>query len=196
MDPHIFVFFGRSGSGKGTQVELLMEYLKKKDPGRDIIHVETGKKLRAHAQDGTYSGILTNEVLSKGGLMPEFLPIYMWADTFIREYSGEEHLILDGVSRRLPEAGVLLGAIRFYHAKSAYIIHIDAKPEVVRERLLSRKRADDTDEYIESRLAWFEENTRPAIDFFRTAEGVHFIEVDGSRDSVEVHKDLITRIGL
>ncbi|MEX0931557.1 MAG: nucleoside monophosphate kinase [Candidatus Paceibacterota bacterium] len=194
MDPHIFVFFGRSGSGKGTQVELLREYLKKKDPGREIIHVETGKKLRAHAEDGTYSGHLTHEVLSKGGLMPEFLPIYMWSDTFVKEYSGEEHLILDGVSRRLPEAGVLLGAINFYHAKKAYVVHIDVAPEIVKQRLLERKRPDDTEEYIASRLAWFEENTRPAIDFFKNAEGITFIEIDGSGGSEKVHEELIKRI--
>ena len=41
-----FIFMGRSGCGKGTQAKLLMEYLKKIDPARDIFYLETGAGVR------------------------------------------------------------------------------------------------------------------------------------------------------
>ena len=46
MEPLTFIFIGRSGCGKGTQAELLQEYIKKLDQQRLIFYIETGERFR------------------------------------------------------------------------------------------------------------------------------------------------------
>ena len=46
MIPHTFIFVGQSGSGKGTQVDLLKEKLQKRHPNDEIYHLETGENFR------------------------------------------------------------------------------------------------------------------------------------------------------
>ncbi|MCX6747481.1 MAG: hypothetical protein NTW98_00835, partial [Candidatus Nomurabacteria bacterium] len=46
MQPYTFVFFGMFGSGKGTQIKLLMEYLKSKH-NKEVVYAGTGEGLRS-----------------------------------------------------------------------------------------------------------------------------------------------------
>ena len=46
LNKDTFIFIGASGSGKGTQVALLKEYIKKKDPETPIFYVQTGEYFR------------------------------------------------------------------------------------------------------------------------------------------------------
>jgi len=62
MDPQAFIFFGRSGSGKGTQAKLLVEALKEKT-GREVLYVETGQRFREFKTGETLSSELTKEVI-------------------------------------------------------------------------------------------------------------------------------------
>ena len=55
MQPQTFIFFGPSGSGKGTQAKLLQEILKQKDPERKIIYIETGQKFRELAEGDSFT---------------------------------------------------------------------------------------------------------------------------------------------
>jgi adenylate kinase family enzyme len=64
---------------------------------------------------------------------------------------------------------------------------------VVKERMLSRKRKDDTEEKIENRLNWFEKRVVKAIDFFREDDYYDFIEVDGSKGIEEIHKYILEK---
>ena len=47
MELQTFIFIGRSGCGKGTQVTLLQEHIKKQDHKRHILfYIETGERFR------------------------------------------------------------------------------------------------------------------------------------------------------
>jgi hypothetical protein len=46
MKLQTFIFIGRSGCGKGTQVALLQEYIKTRDHKRPILYIETGERFR------------------------------------------------------------------------------------------------------------------------------------------------------
>ncbi|MEK9201777.1 MAG: nucleoside monophosphate kinase, partial [Patescibacteria group bacterium] len=92
MSPETFIFFGRSGSGKGTQAGLLVSYLQKKNPERKVIHIETGKQIREFLAENTYTSKLTQNIVKNGGLLPAFLPIWVWTEYLIRNFSGNEHL--------------------------------------------------------------------------------------------------------
>ena len=188
-----YIFFGRSGSGKGTQAKLLSEYLEEKT-GRKTIYVETGEMFRKFKVEDTYTSKLTKEVMEHGGLMPEFLPIWIWADMFVKNYTGEENLVLDGLSRRVDEAPILDSAMGFYKFSNPYVVYIDVSREKAFEMMKGRGRSDDTDEYINARLDWFDEDVVPAINYFSNHVKYNFLTINGSQTIEEVHNEVIDKI--
>jgi adenylate kinase len=193
MQPKTFIFFGPSGSGKGTQAKLLMEKIKERDTEKPVLYIETGQKFRDFATEASFAAQETKKIMESGGLLPEFLPIWIWTEYFVRHVSGAEHLILDGLSRRAPEAPILDSAMRFYKRESPFVISIELSREVAAERLRNRKRSDDTNLDIEKRLNWYDENVVPAINYFRNNPYYKFISINGNQDIEEVHKELVER---
>jgi len=193
MEPQAFIFFGRSGSGKGTQAKLLIEYLKGHN-GRPVLYVETGQRFREFKNGPTLSSKLTKEVMEHGGLMPEFLPVWIWADYLVNNFTGEEHLVLDGLSRRVDEAPVLDSALKFYKFKNPIVVHMNVSRERAFEMLKGRGRKDDTDEYINNRLDWFEKDVLPAIEYFKEKPEYTFLDIDGGGTIEEIHKELVKRV--
>ncbi|HRY62612.1 MAG TPA: nucleoside monophosphate kinase [Candidatus Paceibacterota bacterium] len=121
-----FIFIGRSGCGKGTQADLLEDYLKKNNTENSgIFHIITGNFLRALAKENTYTGELIRHVLEHGLLVEEFLPVAMWGKFFADNFKGNEHVITDGMPRKLQEAILLDGAFKFYKREKVVVVFID-----------------------------------------------------------------------
>jgi len=194
MDPQTFIFFGRSGSGKGTQARLLEKHLEETTPN-DVVYIETGDKIRDFIEKDGYTPELTRDVLNSGGLLPEFIPIWLWTNDLVNEFTGEEHLILDGLSRRLEEASVLDSAIKFYKRKNPTIIYLNVSRERAFDMLKQRGRHDDTDEYINSRLDWFDEHVVPAIEYFKDKKYT-FLDIDGNQPIADTNKEILTKAKL
>lgn len=191
MDKQTFIFFGPSGCGKGTQAKLLIEKLKKMDPSRHVIYLETGQKFRDFSSEASSTAQKVKEIINNGGLIPEFLPIWIWAEYLVRHVAGNEHMVLDGLSRRLDEAPILDSAMKFYGRTNPVVISIELSREIAAERLMNRKREDDTNLDIQKRLDWYENNVVPAINYFRDNPNYKFISVDGSGAIEDVHKQIL-----
>ncbi len=196
MQPQTFIFFGPSGSGKGTQARALVETLKEKDPERTVLYLETGQKFREFATQASYTAKKTKEVIESGGLMPEFLPVWIWAQYFVDHISGNEHIILDGISRREHEALIIDSALRFYERKNPVIISIKLSPQVAVQRMEDRGRSDDGEEEIKRRLKWYEDNVVPVLNYFKNNPYYRFIEIDGEHSIEEVHRQIMEKAGL
>ncbi len=190
------VFFGRSGSGKGTQAKLLIEYLEKKDPKRKSIYIETGQRFRDFTDSGTYTSKKVKEALAQGKLLPVFLPVWMWTGLLNDEYTGKEHLIFDGVSRLLEEAKVLDSAIQFYERETPTILFLELHNEKATARLIKRGRYDDKDEKINERMKWFENDVMPAVNYFKRNSYYNFITVNGDQTIPEVFEDVKKALGI
>ena len=188
-----FIFFGRSGSGKGTQAEMLKKYLQDQK-GLEPIYIETGQKFRNFTDQSNYSAQLTKEVMSTGGLMPVFLPIWLWTTDMVNKFDGKRDLILDGLCRRPDEAPVLDSAIKFFKLEKPIVFYIKTSDAWSFERLKSRGRGDDSDEYIKSRLSWFEWNVLPAMAYFYDNKDYNFFEINGEQTVEEVHKERISKV--
>ncbi len=185
-----FIFIGRSGCGKGTQIDRLSELLKEQTPEIGINFVSTGKVLRKFWEGDSYTHKLSKEIVEKGGLQPEFLVTYLWGRDLIEDMSGNEHLILDGTPRRLNEAEVLDSAIRFYKRENPTVIYVNVSREWATDKLSKRGRSDDTEEGISERQDWFEEDVIPTIDYLKNNPTYNFVEINGDQAIEEVFEDI------
>lgn len=196
MVPQTFIFFGPSGAGKGTQAKILIDYLKKKDPETPTLYVETGQRFRDFMTEASYTAIRTKEVIDNGGLLPEFLPIWIWSEYLVKHVSGNEHMILDGLSRRSHEAPILNSAMKFYKREKPFVISIEVSRDWAKDRLLGRERGDDKIEQIIKRLDWFEKNVCPAMDYFKDNEFYRYISINGEQTIEEVTKEILEKTGI
>jgi adenylate kinase family enzyme len=112
MEKQFIILMGRSGGGKGTQALLLKEAMEKKGYTKTL-HITTGGGFREFIQSGSYIANLSKNVNDTGGLQPEFLAVWSWANTFIKTLVGDESIILDGAPRKPFEAGILHSAVSF-----------------------------------------------------------------------------------
>lgn len=196
MSPQTFILIGQSGCGKGTQAELLKKVLQEKQPEGEIFYLETGDNFRSFVAGEKYSNKLAKAISDKGALQPAFLAIYFWADILLNNLRGSEHLIFDGICRGLEEAKTFTTAMEFYSRKPT-IIFIRVSRQWSEERLRGRGRFDDKNlEQLRGRLDWFEKDTYPAIEYFKTNKRYTLVEVNGEQTIEKVHQDIMEKLNL
>ena len=163
------VIFGAPGSGKGTQSELM---IKKYGFG----HISTGDVLRSEIKNGTELSKTAKAFIDKGQLIPDELMIDILAsvyDSFGKEHKG---VIFDGFPRTIPQAEALKKMLAERGHSVAAMIELYAPEDILMARLLNRGkeqgRSDDNEETIKKRLAVYNTQTAPLIDWYK-AEGLH-----------------------
>lgn len=188
------IFIGRSGCGKGTQSDLIKNYIAKGDQDkRQILDVETGERFRQFIRGEGYSAELSRIAYETDARQPDFLACSMWGDILIEELDKDMHIVFDGAPRSLPEAILISTAMEFYKREEPRVIYINVSRKWSEDRLLARGRMDDTSlSKINKRLDWFDKDILPAIEYFRTNKLYKFIEVNGEQSIEKVHSDIIS----
>ncbi|MCB9809084.1 nucleoside monophosphate kinase [Candidatus Nomurabacteria bacterium] len=193
--PATYIFFGRSGSGKGTQAELLMEYLQ--NQSRDVLYIETGREFRSFINEANYTSQRTKEALNRGELLPVWLPVWLWAEKLVRNFNGTQDLVLDGLARRMTEAPVVDSALKFYGRNNCKVVHINVSREEAKQRLMSRGRPDDTEqEKIQRRLDWYDRDVLDVMDYFADKKGYEFIDINGEQSVEDVFSEIREKLDL
>ncbi len=194
--PRTFIFAGRSGCGKGTQLKLLREKLAASDPSRPITASVTGDMFRAFFSEHSYTSERAQALTAAGKLQPLFLTIWLWAKGFVESYDPEAHLFIDGYPRRAEESVAVDSLLSFYGRENIVVLNFNVSRESSKARMLSRGRDDDTPENAETRLDWYDTEVAPAIEWFRNRPGYVFLDIDGERSIEEIHQDISNQIGL
>ena len=186
------IFIGPQGSGKGTQIEKLDKAMIEKDPIRRVVDIQTGRRFRAlAARSETFAEKKVAATLDTGVLQPDFLTHILWGEAMMDQLDPKSHLLIDGFPRTVTQAHVLDDALTFFERKNIHIINLDTPEEIVRARMHSRARADDTHESIEERLRWYSEDTLPVLDYYRARPDIMVHDIDGL-DSIDgVHKQIL-----
>lgn len=197
MKPYTVIFIGPQGSGKGTQIDKLDKALAAKDPTRDIVDIQTGRRFRALAARGEgYTEKHLGETIDTGMLQPLFLSVSLWGDAMMNHVDPDCHLLIDGFPRTVAEAKVLESALSFYERTPVHVVNLETPEEVVRGRMEARARADDTPESIEERLRWYREETLPVVEYFRSRPDTVIVDIDGT-DTIEgVHAAILAGLKL
>lgn len=196
MNLKTIIFIGRSGCGKGTQVEKITEYLAQQDY-RKTFHLEAGDRFRSFIEQPGYASKLSRQIYKTGALQPEFLSIWAWADKLNRDFEDDQHLLIDGTPRRLSEAKILDSALNFFERPEVDIVYINVGRQWAIERMQERGRSDDRKiEDIIARLDWFDTDVVPALDFYRAHKSHRFHEINGEQEIGKVHEDIVKSLGL
>lgn len=197
QEPFTIIFIGPQGSGKGTQIQKLDTVLTEKDPERDTIDFQTGRRFRALAMKGEgYTEAHVAETLDSGVLQPLFLSVVLWGDAMREHMNPDRHVLIDGFPRTVPEAVVLESALSFYKRDTVTIINLNTPEEVVRGRMIARSRHDDTLESIEERLRWYRDETLPVLEYYRKRGNTEVIDIDGTGSIDEVHAAILSSLAL
>ncbi len=191
-----YIFYGKAGSGKGTQAELLQKHLE--ENGRKVIYIETGGLFREFVETNTsFAAQRTKTVIDSGQLMPAFFPIYLWSKAMIENYDGTQDLVLDGVTRLIEEAPILESALSFFQVDKKLVFNIHISDDTAQSRLAIRHegRADDADSTkIQKRLDWYAKNVMPVLEYYKKGTMITVHDVDGEPDVVGVQKQILELI--
>jgi adenylate kinase len=197
MKPQTILFHGISGAGKGTQAQLLKHYLEDKSSQHPVVYLSTGQEFRHFMEGDNFAARKVKALLDEGGLLPDFLPVWIWTDFLNRHiHTGKEHIILDGAVRRINEAPMMESALDFFERENPVVVILNVSRERAIEHLKKRGRYDDNDEDIKARLDWYETNVAPALDYFRKNNRYRVFDVNGEQGIEQVHAELIERLEL
>lgn len=183
-----YIFYGKAGSGKGTQAEMLESYLKSQ--GKEVVSLGNGAAFRSFVQEPGYIQSLTKQTLDSGQLMPAFMPIYLWAKKLVDTCNGQNDFIFEGVARVLEEADILSKALQYLKFEKVVVFHVHISDETAIERIKSRAsidgssaRADDlNDSSIQTRLDAYKHQVLPIVEYFQSNPKNIFVEINGEVD--------------
>jgi len=195
MKPISVLFFGTQGAGKGTQVKMLMEFLKGKSDQK-IIHIDMGAELRALRDTGSFAGKLTGQTIDAGHRMPDFMPTYLQTKKLVDNLvDGTEHIIADGLARGEDQTRAFDDAMKYFGRDDFQIISLELSEASAVKRLLARGRNDDTEEGIKNRLSWYKSDVQPQLELLRSrGRPIHVI--DGEPDVETIHKNILAALKL
>jgi adenylate kinase len=146
---------GRPGAGKGTQGARLADRL-------GVKYLSTGDLLRAEIEAGSPLGREVDSVVNAGELIPTALIIAI-VESFLGGDSPDgDGYVLDGFPRTVEQAVAVTS-----HAGLEPHIAIDivVSPATALARLVDRGRADDGISVARRRLAVYETETVPMLDY-------------------------------
>jgi len=194
MDAQTFVFFGLAGSGKGTQVEFLIDFLKKRD-NLECVHVSTGNEYRKLIESESYAGTLVKESITQGVLQPRFLTDTIFINVLISSLTPVKHLLTDGYPRTVEQSKSFEEMMKFFKRDIIKIIYIKIGDEEAIKRNLLRGRHDDTKEGMAKRIEEFKNNVVPSMNYFKGKEGYEIYTINGEQSRENVFKDIINKLG-
>jgi adenylate kinase len=214
-NPLSIILFGRAGSGKGTQADLLAKKF-------HLEHFSSGEALRQRQKVGDFTGKKLTEVMNRGEWVPESTIIKVWMDKLesFKQKSNFKGWIYDGGPRLMLEAKLLEVALKWYEwDKNTKFILIDISKKVAFDRLTKRRqckvcgelipwvgdfkkietchkcggrlvlRPDDKSKAIRKRLEQFEKYTVPVINYYKKQGKV--IKINGEQSIKNVFRDVL-----
>ena len=193
-EPFVFLLMGRSGCGKGTQAKMLIKYLQDNNLG-ETLYVYTGEKLRSFTEkEENLAASLAKSKMKAGGLLPSFLAVWLWSGALIEGVKENNNVIMDGSPRTLLEALMTDDAMEFYGRSNVVPIFLETSEEWSTQRLLGRGRSDDNLKSIKERLAYFEKDVAPVIDYYDGRSKYKLMRINGEQSVEAVHQKILEKV--
>jgi adenylate kinase len=164
---------------------------------RRVVDIQTGRRFRSlAAKQETFAEDKIAATLDAGTLQPDFLSSVLWGQAMVDQLDPKSHLLIDGFPRTVGQIPDLEDAFHFFERGTVDVINLETPEEVVRARMQSRARADDTAASIEERLRWYREETLPVITYYRTRPDTVVHDIDGTLSIDGVHEAIKAALGV
>lgn len=173
-----------------------MDYLKKNDPAHPVHYIQSGGELREFIKGDTYTQKICKAAYDRGELIPEFIVVYLWAQNLVKKYTGIQHIVCDGMPRKVHEAGALDSIFDFYKLEKPWVIYLDIGDDEAMKRLLARGRFDDKPDEINNRLAWYKTQVIPTINYYKSNPRYKFLDINGIGKIDDIHVEIVKKLGL
>jgi adenylate kinase len=178
---------GAPGAGKGTQGKILGTV-------PNFFHCACGDVFRNLTIDSELGRVFLR-YSGKGKLVPDTYTVRLWRDnitaqTQLGRFDPErDTLVLDGIPRNLPQAKILQDALDIIAVFNFICPDENQLAERLQRRALRDNRLDDANiEVIKKRLAIFEKETKPILDYYGP-ELVH--SIDSTQSPINVLRDIL-----
>jgi adenylate kinase len=208
----IIVLMGAPGAGKGTQARLLQERL-------NLPQISTGDIFRALKNAQTPLAQELRDIMTRGQLVPDELTIQLVKERTAKDdckngyildgfprtpaqarslerLAAEQHNDITALLIDVPQDLLekrMIGRRSCPVCNEIYNIYLkpprnDNVCNLHPDAQLIR-RADDNQETVRARIATYEEQTRPLIEYYKAAGLLH--SVDGTREPEAIYDDIV-----
>jgi adenylate kinase len=211
MKKYIF-FFGPPGSGKGTQVDMLGQYL-------EIPVLSPGELLRHEEEMHTKLGAKIQPLIDNGKMVPDRIVEEMVAKRLSKK-DAVNGVIFDGYPRDMDQLEFICEKLRNKVKKddliAAFFIHVPDKE--IKQRLAGRRvcdcgasyhlsynppkkadvcdlcgnkleiRKDDRPAVIKDRLKYYHKSIRPLLEYWKKSGKL--FKINGEKDIRDIHKEI------
>jgi adenylate kinase len=206
------LLLGPPGAGKGTQADLICNFLK-------IPKISTGDMLREAIASRNALGQKVSGIMKSGKLVSDEIIIELILDR-IAQPDCELGFLFDGGIRTVGQGNLCeVNNIKFTH-----VIEIKVTDAVIIDRMLGRRvhpgsgrnyhliyqppkedglddatgepliqRDDDKPETVKHRLNVYQEETKPLVDYYQLKAGqnsLKYISINGAQDIQKVFEDI------
>jgi adenylate kinase len=201
-----YILLGPPGAGKGTQAKNISEEFK-------IVHLSTGDMFReAKETDKTI-----NALMASGQLISDDIVVNMVKNRLLKD-DVKNGFLLDGFPRTLNQAQALDKMLELANIKINSVFSITVDNEEVVKRISGRRvcicgasfnvetmppkkekicdrcgstliqREDDKEEVVKERLAVYEKQTKPLIEYYSKSNLL--VNIDGMKDELDVFEQI------
>ena len=201
------LIMGRPGAGKGTQAANIKDYYK-------IPHISTGDMFRAAMKNETKLGLEAKKYMEKGLLVPDEVTIGIVEERLLEDDCKNGFLLdgfprtiaqAEALDAFLTKNGVKLDAVLDVNVPAEILVrrmvgrrvcktcgatfHVEfnaPKVEGICDNCGAKliQRPDDTEETAVNRLAVYDENTAPLLDFYAKKNLLKTVNGDQPLDKV------------
>jgi adenylate kinase len=209
----VIVLLGPPGAGKGTQGDMLAQRL-------GIPKIATGDVLRAAVREGTPLGLAAKAIMDRGDLVSDEIILSIIKDA-LGAPAAAKGAILDGVVRTEPQAAGLQRVLKELHRTLEAVLIFEVPDEELVKRLSGRtvcdscqtpytgrgpgskcekcggtlvRRKDDEPEAVRNRLAVYQRQTAPVIEWYRR-DGARLVSIDAVGSMEQVLNRAIRALG-
>ena len=209
------IFLGPPGAGKGTQAMQVAKV-------QGVPHLSTGDMFRDHVGRGTELGLQAKPIMERGELVPDSIVLGMVEERVARPDCASGFVLdgfprtipqAQGLDELLGRRG--FGKALVLHIAVEYekllrrltgrrtcsvcgeIYNVHDRPPKVEGKCdkdggALTQRKDDREEVIRERIAAYDKQTKPLIEYYRAQSGL--VDIDGAAGADEVTRSVLATL--